>query len=597
MAAAVPEVAGPSVQRLSGTRLADFGAPFLVWGIWGVASAALVVVVAQCTANVPLWDEWQMVPVLTRPGPPSPQWLWAPWSEHRVPLPRLALVGLFRVTKDFRTPVFLDVMALSTLAGALVLVSARVRGWTSYSDAFFPLLLLHPGHGENVLQGWDLQNVLFGILVCGIVMLGAGPRGGRPGALLAGGLFYLLLPLDGAAGAVMVPALALWLVVAGWTEARRARRVVGTAAVLMAVAGLAVLWLYGHGLPPNTRPWPEPAAGLVGALMFLASSLGPAGRAGWPATAALAALLVCAAGLTALTAWRARGADRKPLIGLLFVLAGLACVALAVGMGRSIFRKDFALEARYGLLAAPALVAAYLAGASCRPATAGRALQFLLLIAVCSSSAVSWSEGLRQAYRHRQRIESFTADVASGVPASFLLARHDWLIPRWNPDQAVEPAYLQDLESCLADLRRANVGVFARLRDMPAARSRSLASVPDSWDHADWSDGFGVGDGPASAFTFALDRPRKVYGLVLDCTLNESSPDSGPAQLTVSWTPRGPGPPRLITRVFELNTGRKARRVAIWVDATIDRFTVRPDVKPVLFRPLRIELLEPATEH
>jgi len=49
----------------------------------------------------------------------------------------------------------MTVALLGALAAGLILVAGALRGGVRYTDAFFPILLLHPGHQENLL--WSIQ--------------------------------------------------------------------------------------------------------------------------------------------------------------------------------------------------------------------------------------------------------------------------------------------------------------------------------------------------------------------------------------------------------------------------------------------------------
>src|SRR5215467_3770536 len=133
-------------------------APLIVWGTWSVMLVAALFLVGHYGSNVPSWDDWDMVPTLTGTQPITASWLWSQHNEHRVPVLRLVLLGLHRITAiNFRTPMFFNVLALGALGFAMIRAAQRLRGWISYSDAFFPLLLLHWGQAPTFLWGWQLQ--------------------------------------------------------------------------------------------------------------------------------------------------------------------------------------------------------------------------------------------------------------------------------------------------------------------------------------------------------------------------------------------------------------------------------------------------------
>src|SRR5262249_53999768 len=159
-------------------------------------SAALAYVGAFCS-RVPFWDDWTLVPAVTGHRAISPSWLWEQHNEHRVPLPKLLLVGLYRLTGyDFRAGVFLNVLALAGLAALLIWTARAVRGRPACSDAFFPMILLHWGQYESLFISFTvnlaLPTVLLGLLLAVLVR-------SRDGLTLRAGVFagviLILLPL------------------------------------------------------------------------------------------------------------------------------------------------------------------------------------------------------------------------------------------------------------------------------------------------------------------------------------------------------------------------------------------------------------------
>src|SRR5262245_25563420 len=176
--------------------------------------AAAVVYIARFGRNVPFSDDWPMVPLITGDQSVTTDWLWEQFNEHRWPLAKLTLLGLYRLTGgDFRAGMVFNVLVLGVLAAAMIGAARRLRGGTSYSDAFFPLLLLNWGHYENLLWSTMVCFLLTILLIGGVLLVivaGRDPFGLR-GAILAG-VCVLLLPLCGALGLIYAAALVPWLV-------------------------------------------------------------------------------------------------------------------------------------------------------------------------------------------------------------------------------------------------------------------------------------------------------------------------------------------------------------------------------------------------
>src|SRR4051794_23385015 len=130
----------------------------VAWGAWAAMLAAALLFVGRYASNVPSWDDWDMIPTLTRNQPVTWEWLWSQHNEHRVPLPRLIFLGLDRLTlTDMRVTMYFDVLLMAALAAAMIVVATRLRGRSSAVDAFFPLALLNCGQAANLLWGWQLQ--------------------------------------------------------------------------------------------------------------------------------------------------------------------------------------------------------------------------------------------------------------------------------------------------------------------------------------------------------------------------------------------------------------------------------------------------------
>ncbi|MBK5186778.1 MAG: sugar transferase [Gemmatimonadaceae bacterium] len=134
--------------------------------------------IARYGRNIPLAEDWLMVPPMTGHEPRLASWLWAQNNEHRLPLPRLILLGVLMATHDFRAGMVLNVLSLAALAAAMMLAARHLRGGvTRASDAFFPLALLHLGDWENLVWGWQFQFVCSAVLICALMLAIVRQRG------------------------------------------------------------------------------------------------------------------------------------------------------------------------------------------------------------------------------------------------------------------------------------------------------------------------------------------------------------------------------------------------------------------------------------
>src|SRR5262249_41417887 len=145
-------------------------------------------------------------------------------------------------THDFRAGMFLQVALLSALALYLMQLAARLRGKPLWADAFFPISLLHIGHWENFLMGYQICFVLFAVLVTllAVVALRATrENAGRSGVLA--GVLLMMLALTGGSGLVVVLPVAAWLVFLAVTVWRGGAK--GRAALVLLFAVLPVVYL------------------------------------------------------------------------------------------------------------------------------------------------------------------------------------------------------------------------------------------------------------------------------------------------------------------------------------------------------------------
>jgi hypothetical protein len=432
-------------------RLAPFRTPF-VWGLWALLSAGLVAYVGIVNDDFPMADDWHLVPVYTGNHPVTLSWLWTQYNEHRMPLSRLLLVLGGAVSgHDYRTGMFLSALALSGLAALMIRTAGRLRGGPSFADAFFPLVLLHWGQYGALLISFGLNLVASAVLSGMALVVLVGLRGAptlRQGLLF--GACLLALPLCGSNGAVLVPPLALWLVVAAvnrWRSGEPHGRRDGTVLMALALAAVALLAVYllSLGKSPDGPKRPGPFEIGQTASQFFAVGLGLWARPSWPLSGAVVAAVALLTLLKLARDWRTRPAERLRIEGLLCFGGALLALALALGWGR---RDGF--DTRYTTMAAPALCLAYFVS---RPAPRP-VVAWGLFVLMAALFVINTVGGIERAEARRKRMHDLQADVAAGrTPAE--------MATKWT-DEIFASGAEEPLTEYFEMLRRSGQGPYKR---------------------------------------------------------------------------------------------------------------------------------------
>jgi len=326
----------PASQPIEGLRrsrlLLGALATITVYATWAALSAALFWLVAWFGGNYPWPDEWEMVPALVGKTPITLTWLFSRHAEHCVPISRALLVGLAKVSHcDFRAGMFVSVFSLSITALVLINCARRLRGYSSFGDVLFPLLLLHFGHRENILQGWNLQNALFcTVALFALTILFTARFSLSPGSSIVLGVLLILLPWLGAAGIVIAIPLAVWLIIVERRVLRQAQP--QSAAIACLVLALLSLAICRGLLGFNPRPL---APALPWAFILMAAAVWRPGLR--PIWAATLSLLFLAGALR--SAWRPELNESTESIG---VALGLLLVSwlLLTGLRRCFSSPD-----------------------------------------------------------------------------------------------------------------------------------------------------------------------------------------------------------------------------------------------------------------
>jgi hypothetical protein len=315
--------------------------------------------------NLPVSDDWPYVPYVTGEQPVTAQLLWEQHNEHRIPVPKVLYLALSRLTHcDYRAGMVLNVAALGALAFSMIRVASRLRGSMSYTDAFFPLVLLQLGQLENLLCSFQVVFVMSVILasIFLLIIVNHPTRLGLRSSVLAGTCLFLL-PLCGGQGLILVPPLALWLGVTGLLSAFGRTHDRRPSVVMMASSILSILIIafYFRGYhQPSHHPAPLSTSAWLGtSLEFMTASFGPKTSLFWPHAAwGLIGLLLITGGLLMKTLWSCPQAWFRA-VGLMTFLGAMASLSLAIGWGRSAFGQGIGFTSRYVTLAVPLLCCVY----------------------------------------------------------------------------------------------------------------------------------------------------------------------------------------------------------------------------------------------
>src|SRR6516165_9136479 len=95
-AAPIPSLGSPGSDPLPAKS--NPGAALFVYGVWGLALAFALGLVAHFGHNAPYNDDFAIIPWWAGERPITLAWLWAPHNEHRIGLPKLVLVTLARIS-------------------------------------------------------------------------------------------------------------------------------------------------------------------------------------------------------------------------------------------------------------------------------------------------------------------------------------------------------------------------------------------------------------------------------------------------------------------------------------------------------------------
>jgi hypothetical protein len=184
-------------------------AAWFVWGLWAICTLVATVFVWRYGVWYPKQDDWAILGMVTGEQPLTPAWLWSQHNEHRIVLPRLVFYALYNLTgADFRSTTLFNLACLAAVAAGMISTLRRLRGYTSYADGFFPLVLMHLGLAA-LQWGFQVQFTLTTVIIVVLYLVVIREETPSRRAALTVGCGMLLLTLCGANGLLLAVVLAV----------------------------------------------------------------------------------------------------------------------------------------------------------------------------------------------------------------------------------------------------------------------------------------------------------------------------------------------------------------------------------------------------
>lgn len=438
-----------------------------VWLLWLVLSLNAIRFVAMISHPIPVWDDWAFVPYITGDEPATAEWLWAPHNDHRMPIGKVILLLMVRVFEgDFRTQVYFNLFTMIGIAAGLLYLAQRIRGRAAYTDAFFPLALLHCGHVDMYLGIGTITHtiaVAAGLALIGIIL--ASSKKSTRLQSLGAGLCIMMIPLCGAVALPLVPAGICWLGLNGLQKFRESGKLrSGRLDWSIALAGSVLLVLYfvgftgddSHGRAATLQEFVSITAQASTMTVLPAQWM----QRYWPLILFIVPCTVIAA-LVRLTRESLNFSSPKWLTasgGLLFLLASLV-PALAIGWSRGFVGPLAGTATRYGFFLFPIVATVYLTFVTFEK----RRFSNVVPIVLCCTALVGLRYNLKRTYTtamvYYNSRDEFTQDVRAGATVSTLVDKY------CGTDAGKLIHRPETLRAGINAMRRRGFGIFAEIQE------------------------------------------------------------------------------------------------------------------------------------
>jgi hypothetical protein len=558
-------------------------------------------------SEIPWADDWFFhVPRVSGEGAINREWLLSRYGEYPTPLSAFLLVYLCKWF-GFLGELYFNVACMAAMAGGLILVARNVRGWTSFADAFFPLLLLHFGSDNFV---WESQFVNFlpsmlAASLLSIIVL----RGIDVGPLLfvLSGAVILGLSLSGPAGLVYVPGMSLWLsVVAIRSSNKRSLRngaalVVGLALLVCALAFTAYCFSESRrALEGQFREPPPSVREAVWTTLQMASMWAGNANPFWYGIGLATAGLVSISVATLVREWVTIPQNRGAAFGLALYLGSACLLVIGMGMARSAFPPPQGLQAHYVPHVVAIPLAVFLLFCRIGPGARRPIFQFGLMTFLVVMLPFNTRDGIAMGHRLDEGCRAFERDLRAGLPADVLAERHSRFF--FDLEERNYPLFEGMFSDSIRHLHKARIGVFAALNDPGGYREQKLLLDAMEIYQATWLDGVFRGNGSQAFITFALEQPTFVYGV----RLNYAYADNERVTLRAAWK-QGDLPYSETDRTDRIDfdplpqtwgaTWEGHGIATVWINDTIDRLRLYPSDRGGEFHLHSVTLLLPVEKY
>ena len=507
------------------------GARPVVLVIWAGMFLGALAFVGRYSSSVPYGvDDWWYVPYLTGHARILP-FLWEQTAQNRYPVTRAVFLGLLKLGGgDYRTVLFFEVLSLGMLSLAMIQAAKKVRGCTSYTDTFFPLVLLSWGLAQMHLLWASGIHYLVPTFLAFTLLVIIIRRGVdlTPGTGILAGITLVMLALASGSGLLYTFALGPWLLWCGIRAYRsakpRARRY-SLAIFGLALAAVTMVPLYfinlqhsNYGVSKNPNYWVK----FKVAVSFLSGGYGAVGGLEVPGAAYLktvglevaglgywqilgwfvfSLLTICSVVLAA-TVWARNASSASRALGLLFFMGGLGCVAGAIGWGREGLGPG---PTYYYGLALPFLIFIYFAGVASCWRSVGVGIQVVVTASVVALFYTNTVTGLATARDLRRQLRPVEEALRAGLPPYLFVARYHEAI--W-PDIMGGP--YGGHKDCVDWMRQERLGLFAHMQPNPLFEDVTLPPTPVQVDGLTWTKNQGEGTSAEAYAVFALPHSLNV---------------------------------------------------------------------------------------